>query len=293
MDIRAVSAFVQLGISLNYQQAAAACKMTVAELKNEVEALEQELDVTIVREHGDKAQLTLAGQAVFVEAQQISGGWDRLREIIANRKKQAAMTAVNLAVLPLFAGYDAAAVVDTLAKQQKVNVGEEDDPYQALLAGTGDVAFFREIDGVDRDKLETITVDTDQLAVYIPARDPLSKKKSLKLTDLQAEKFLTLNHGTAMAEYLQRVCDDADLFVYSVFEGKREQTLVKMVALGMGVSLLMEKAVQGDYDHDKVVQVPIEPVITCPLLFARLKDAQRTPEQEAFWQGLQQAFSKK
>lgn len=290
MDIEKITAFANLAASLTYQEAAAASEMTVTELKENVTELEQGLGLTLTIDCGETVQLTPAGQAILEQAKQIGSGWRQLQARIAECKEEAAHSAIKLAVLPSFDNYQASSVVAALAKSHHLEENEDVDPYQQLLDKTADIAFVRELDNVDLTKVETIPVDTDKIVAFIPARNPISQRSELTLTDLQAEKFLTLNSRLAIANYIQQVCDKAGLYLYSVFEGERGTTLVNMVALGMGVALLMEKSIGDHFDQNKVVKVAVEPTATCRLSFARLKDAAHSAAQDQFWQQLQKAF---
>ena len=132
---------------------------------------------------------------------------------------------------------------------------------------------------------------TDDLVAYIPARNPLSNQKELTLTDLKAEKFLTLNHQNPFAVFVQQVCAAAGFDPYSVFEGEKGRTLVNMVALGMGITLLMEQSISENLDS-KVVKVPIVPQVTQHLAFVRRKNVEHTSGQEELWQALKESFEK-
>ncbi|MGV3203748.1 LysR family transcriptional regulator substrate-binding protein, partial [Limosilactobacillus reuteri] len=79
--------------------------------------------------------------------------------------------------------------------------------------------------------------------------------------------------------------------LYSVFEGEKGKTLVNMVALGMGVTLLMEQSIGENLDS-KVVKVPIVPQVTQNLAFVRRKNVEHTPRQEKLWQALKESFEK-
>ena len=108
---------------------------------------------------------------------------------------------------------------------------------------------------------------------------------------LKAEKFLTLHHQNPFAVFVQQVCAAAGFELYSVFEGEKGKTLVNMVALGMGVTLLMEQSIGENLDS-KVVKVPIVPQVTQNLAFVRRKNVEHTPRQEKLWQALKESFAK-
>lgn len=171
-----------------------------------------------------------------------------------------------------------------------MNIIEDVDPMAQLQQGESELAFISYA-GKLPDDFEVLSVGTDDLVVYIPARNPLSKQKELTLSDLKAEKFLTLHHQNPFAVFVQQVCAAAGFELYSVFEGEKGKTLVNMVALGMGVTLLMEQSIGENLDS-KVVKVPIVPQVTQNLAFVRRKNVEHTPRQEKLWQALKESFEK-
>ena len=64
-----------------------------------------------------------------------------------------------------------------------------------------------------------------------------------------------------------------------------------MVALGMGITLLMEQSISENLDS-KVVKVPIVPQVTQHLAFVRRKNVEHTSGQEELWQALKESFEK-
>lgn len=279
MNFKQISAFVNLGATLNYQAAIQKSSLT------EVESLEKELAVDLIERDGDTVRLTALGETLLPFAQQIEKGQAAFLRTVADFKQKEAQEAVKFATIPAFENYQAATAVARLTKKYKLTTTETADPYQALHEEKCDIAFFRYSGELADDDIELLPVGVDRLAAYIPARNPVSQNSTLSLVDLKAEKFLTLNHQNPFATFVQQACSAAGFEMYSVFEGEKGKTLVNMVALGMGVTLLMEQAV-GDHLDSKVVKVPIVPEVTQYLAFARLKDAARTPEQESLWQEL-------
>lgn len=286
MDFKKIVAIVSLADSLDYQQAAAAAGMTVDELTGAVSELEEELALSLIDKRAGSVQLTAAAKTLLPQLKRVNDDWQALQEAASTYRQQEEQQAIKVAVLPAYTNCESVSIVDSLGDKQKYTISEENDPYQTLFAGEDDIAFVRcDNDNVD-ERVDLLPVGTDKLVAYIPARNPLSQNEELALPDLQAEKFLTLNHQSPLASFIQEVCEDAGLYIYSVFEGERAKTLVNMVALGMGVTILPEKSIGDDYDHAKVVKVALKPEVTFQLAFARVKGANRTPAQEDFWQGL-------
>nr|WP_233446430.1 LysR family transcriptional regulator [Limosilactobacillus rudii] len=290
MDFRQIMAFVNLANTLDYQLAAKRLGLSVDELKAEIESLEKELAVKVIQSKNDKFELTELGTSILPLASKIIEDQAKLATLIKDYKEKEKQQAIKLTVVPAFGNYEAASAIQRLAEQYKLTITEDDDPVTRLEQGQSDIAFISYADKLP-DDFELISVGKDRLVAYVPVRNPLSKKATLALTDLKAEKFLTLNQQKTFAAFVQQVCSDAGLYLYSVFEGERGKTLVNMVALGMGVTLLMEQSISKNLDS-KVVKIPIVPEITQHLAFARRKNIEHAPIQEKLWHDLKKLFEK-
>lgn len=288
MDFKQVNVFVKLGNILDYQLAAKQSGLTVDEVKAEIKSLEKELAVKLVQSQNGKLGLTDIGNKLLPLAVETVQTQAKMATLVTEYKEKEEQQAIKLTVVPAFENYNVAPVVHALVGNYKLTITENDDPVSQLEEAQSDIAFISDPNKLP-DDFEFISVGEDRLAAYIPARNPLSKKATLALTDLKAEKFLTLNHQKKFAKFVQQVCSAAGVVPYSVFEGERGKTLVNMVALGMGVTLLMEQSINQNLDS-KVVKVPIVPEITQHLVFARRKDVEHTPMQEKLWSDLKEAL---
>lgn len=290
LDFKQTIAFVNLANTLDYQYAAKKSGITVDELVRTIKALEEELNIKLIRPEGGVVELTEIGAKVLPLITEIAQKHAKLLSVVTDYRKKEAEEAIKVIVVPGFANYQAAPVVKKLAQQHKMNIVEDVDPMAQLQQGESELAFISYA-GKLPDDFEVLSVGTDDLVAYIPARNPLSKQKELTLTDLKAEKFLTLNHQNPFAVFVQQVCAAAGFELYSVFEGEKGRTLVNMVALGMGITLLMEQSISENLDS-KVVKVPIVPKVTQNLAFVRRKNVEHTAEQEELWQALKESFEK-
>jgi len=291
LDFKQIIAFVNLANTLDYQYAVKKSGMTVDELVRTIKALEEELNIKLIRPEGGVVELTEIGAKLLPLITEIAQKHAKLLSVVADYRKKEAEEAIKVAVVPGFANYQAAPVVKKLAQQHKMNIVEDIDPMAQLQQGESELAFISYA-GKLPDDFEVLSVGTDDLVAYIPARNPLSNQKKLTLTDLKTEKFLTLNHQNPFAVFVQQVCAAAGFELYSVFEGEKGRTLVNMVALGMGITLLMEQSISENLDS-KVVKVPIVPQVTQKLAFVRRKNnVEQTSRQEKLWQALKESFAK-
>lgn len=290
LDFKQIITLVQLEQTKSYSLAGDQVEMTESQARQTITDLEQELGVQLVQATPTGVDLTAAGRAILPLAKEIAQGVERLQATVTAYQEKAAAQTVKFTVVPGFANYKAAAVVEQVGQNQHLAVTEDDDPLAELRAQAADIAFIS-YDGnaEDSSDVDLLPVGQDKLAVYVPARNSISQQPSLSLQDLIPEKFLGLKPDLPLAKFIQQVCEDAGAYYFTVFEGSKAQTLVNMVALGMGVTLLLEQSIAEPLDQ-KVVKIPLVPAVTQDLAFARLKGVSRTPEQEQVWQDLVASF---
>lgn len=77
----------------------------------------------------------------------------------------------------------------------------------------------------------------------IPARHRLASRRTLRLKEIEADPFLLLKTGHCLRETTIVACRRADLRPNVVFEGGQFDTLLALVAVGLGVIVAPQMAV--------------------------------------------------
>ena len=114
-----------------------------------------------------------------------------------------------------------------------------DEQLQALRANQLDVGLIRppfaDITGL---RLETIT--TEPLMVALPQDHRLARQTHIALSDLANEPFIFVprRFGSGYYDHLMAVCTRGGFSPHVVQEAKAAQTMVSLVAGGLGVSLV-------------------------------------------------------
>jgi DNA-binding transcriptional LysR family regulator len=123
-----------------------------------------------------------------------------------------------------------------------------------------------------------IPIQTAALAAALPRGHALADRKSLKLTDLAGEDFVTvaLSSSVPSSERLLTLCLDAGFQARSVHEVKTAAAQLSLVSIGMGIGILV--TVPSRRYPDDIVVIPLEGIsfpIQLDLLW--LKSRQNEP----------------
>jgi len=82
-----------------------------------------------------------------------------------------------------------------------------------------------------------------RLFAALPPGHKLAKRRSLSLKDLRTQPFLLLRDGHCFRDTAVAACDRARLHPQIIFESGQFSSLLSMVGVGMGVSIVPEMAI--------------------------------------------------
>ena len=108
----------------------------------------------------------------------------------------------------------------------------------ALLNRTIDLGFLR--DGDPTDGLETTTLLRESFLAVLPESHPLAKEPSFRLAELKGERFVLFgrHHGPLAYDRTLACCARAGFVPNIVQEAPQWPTVIRLVAAGIGVSLV-------------------------------------------------------
>ena len=133
----------------------------------------------------------------------------------------------------------------------------------ALLDRTIDLAFMR--DGDPTEGIEIGTLLKERFITVLPESHPLAAKRSLRMQDLAHERFVLFgrHHGLLAYDRTINACKQAGFTPNIVQEAPQFPTVIRLVAAGVGVSLmpacLANLAIPGSVYRD--VQSPVRTTV--------------------------------
>lgn len=224
----------------SFSRAAEACHVTQPTLSAAIKELETLLDVQLVERRARGASLTAAGSEIARRARMVLTEAQDL--VAAAREAGKPLTGTfRLGAIPTIAPYVLPHIMPALRTAYpdlKLFLREEKtdrlvDDVRARRLDAALIALPWEASGI-----ETEAIADDEFLFIAPAGHPLTSKNGLSPDDLAEADVLLLEDGHCLRDHALSVCAlntgpaDADFSATSL------QTLVHMVAGGLGVSLV-------------------------------------------------------
>ncbi|HJW02300.1 MAG TPA: LysR substrate-binding domain-containing protein [Azospira sp.] len=242
INFRQLRYFVALADTLHFGQAAARLHISQPPLSRQIAALEEELGVALFKRSTRQVELTAAGRHFHEQALRIV---DSLNTAV--RSTQATARG-ELGVLRVsFTSFAAWSLLPPLIRaysdaypQADIQLNEvlPRELNDTLISGNADIGIafpWQRPPG-----LEYLPVYAEPLCAVLPQGHRLARKPEIAVGELAAEPFITLPAATAPAlhELVIGCCRDHGFEPHIRLETHLQQTIVNLVAEGLGVSLV-------------------------------------------------------
>ena len=227
----------------HFGKAAASCFVSQSTLSAGLKELETALAAELVERNNRTVLFTALGMEVAKRAKRVLREAEELAELAA-KGREPLSGRLRLGVIPTIAPYLLPKTLPILRKAYpKLQLYLTEDQTARLLAlledGTLDLVLLAL--PYHADNVETLPLFKDGFQLVARKDSPLAQKKAATTADLKDADLLLLAEGHCLREHALAACrlPQAD----SGFAGASLNTLVEMVAGGLGVTLLPDMAV--------------------------------------------------
>jgi len=249
-----------------FAEAARSMGVSQPAITRQIQRLEHELGVRLLRRAEGPVTLTPAGSQVQLFAQQILTEYEalleRLRpfhEGVGGTLHIEASTTPGEYLAPrllvLFAQrYPDVSCVLSISDSQKV--------ADSLAEGRCDVGFT----GIapQRPHLTVERVATDEIVLVVPAGHPLAKRRRVRIEDLDGETLIARENGSGTMESVKRSLREAGLELppmRTAMQLGTSHAVLQAVRAGLGVGFVTSHAINGElHDHNGARAVAISGV---------------------------------
>ncbi|MEV0801387.1 LysR family transcriptional regulator [Kribbella sp. NPDC050281] len=266
MELRQLRSFVVVAEEMNVGRAAIRLHLTQPSLSRQIAALEHDLGVELFARVRRRFVMTAAGETFLAEAKDLLRRADEAVRA-AQRTQRGELGTLRIRfvqsatfeVLPRILGTFRAAYPEVVLDLESLTTLRQ---TEALRDGRIDVGMLRpntpeagagtshrssgERNGGTAvvqlaPGLSSRVVSLDPLVAALPARHRLAKRKRLRLEELAGEPFVFYSRasGPAVHDTIVSFCREAGFTPRVEQEAAGVQTIVSLVAAGLGVSLLI------------------------------------------------------
>lgn len=242
MDIRQLRYFVTLADTLHFGQAAQLLNISQPPLSRQISALEEEIGVTLFKRTSRHVELTTAGKHFHTQANRIIQSLNLAIETTqATARGEKGVLSISFtmsaawSILPSVIHQFSISSPDVEIKLNEVLPRQLNE---ALLSGNADIGIA--FPWLRPTGLEYKKIFTEPLVAAIPTNHHLAIENCINVKALENEPFITFPAATAPAlhEMVIGCCRDHGFEPKIYLETHLQQTIVNLVAEGLGVSLV-------------------------------------------------------
>lgn len=238
--LRQLQFFDALARTGSFSRAAETCHVTQPTLSAAIKELEALLQVQLVEREARGASLTHAGEEVATRARTVLAETQDL-VAAAHEAGKPLSSAFRLGAIPTIAPYVLPKILPRLREAYPdLKLYLREDMTERLLEGVR----ARELDAAlialpwDASGIETEPLAEDEFLFIAPKSHPLAAKNGLDPEDLADADVLLLEDGHCLRDHALSVCALPTKSKSTEVSATSLQTLVHMVAGGLGVSLV-------------------------------------------------------
>lgn len=260
MELRQFRYFVAVAEELHFTRAAERLHIGQPPLSLQIQAIERELGVVLLKRTRRKVELTPAGELFLQEARlalmQAARAIDTAKR--AARGEMGTLRVNFITSVPLVNAFTTAVRRFRLAMPDvhlELKIKPSPEIIDDVLLSTIDIGFTRPaLQAVLPSKLKATPVHRDKLMLVLPIDHPLSREEGpIPIGRLKAERFVLRPLGTGAGFYEQvfSMCTEAGFTPLIVQEATEAATILGLVAAGVGITIAPQ-ALQSIMVHDVV-----------------------------------------
>ena len=232
----------------NVTRAAEACHVSQPSLSQQIAKLERELGQPLFERLGRGVRLTEAGKMFKRYSDQILSLTEDARTRVTDDRDSGRIT---LAAIPTIAPYYLPGVLTRFAKEAprvQVEIVEETTANILRLLAEGAIDLAILALPIQAEHVYTKTLFTEELFAVLPSGHPLTNKPRVGLKDLVLEPFVVLNEAHCLTGATMSFCARHSASPLITARSHQLLTVLELVRLGQGVSLIPAMAVPKGRD---------------------------------------------
>ncbi len=258
MTIRHMRIFVAVYQTGSITRAAEQLFMSQPSVTRAIQELEQHYGVHLFERINRRLAVTEAGRRFYARALHIADTFDLMERELRDWDELGVLRVGSTITLGNVLMPD---LVEAFQEQHpalrvEVTISNAAQLQQALLDNRLDLALVE--GAVQSGMLQQEAFAEDHLVPVFPAAHPLLRRQTLCLADLQGERFLLRELGSAGRTFLDQVFAQHGQPLQPQWESASTRALLQAVGKGLGISILPEQLVRWAVEEGLVTARPLE-----------------------------------
>ena len=240
MTVKQLRAFLAVAQTLSFVQACERLHLSQPALSLAIKALEEQLGGALFVRSSRSVRLSAEGELLAAIAPRLLADWDDARDLL---RQHFALDAgrVTLAAIPSFAGnLLPRALARFVDRHPRIDVAVHDVVNEQVLDmvddGRVELGIAFEPDHLER--LRFTPFYTDRFVGVVPPGARAPRRAALHGRELAAQRFIALQRPSGVRALIERAFADAGAELTVAFECHQLATVGRMVAQGLGVSVV-------------------------------------------------------
>ena len=247
MEMQQLRYFAAVARTGSFSRAARECRVAQPSLSQQILKLEDEVGERLFERTRRQALLTHAGSLLLPHALSILEAAEQGRQEILELGGKV-RGKILLGALPTIAPYFLPGIICSFREKYP---GDEliihEETTDQLLRGIEekelDLALIS--DAPPSPRIEVQQLFSEELFLCLPAFHPLVHQKKVIADDLQYEKFILMQDGHCLGAQAQQFCQSEGFQPEISCRSAQIGTVLAMVQVGLGISLIPEMALPG------------------------------------------------
>lgn len=270
-DFRQLSYFITLAECLNYGKAATALNITQPPLSRQIASLEEKLGAKLFERHHYGVSLTEAGKVFYTDCKALISAYElacrNVQKMAAGEKGQLSLGFMMHAAYSTIPELTRRVVTDFPDLQLTLQEVTPGALVSAVLDGDYDVGLVFNPGPVRF--LENITLYREKLCLAVSNKHRLAVEKSINANKLKNEPLIATPYAVApvLREMIDLFLRQQGVAPYYRLETQLQQTIVSLVAEGLGVALVPESVKKLNYAEIEYIELEHSPTIEQVLIW--------------------------
>ena len=250
-----------------------------------IKKLEHELGKKLLTRSPHNIQLTPEGQLILADVKKILLLCDNLK-IGTNYTQETLEGNIRIAAIHSFGMYEFGDFLSSfMAMFPKIHIRLEfrryDEIYSLLMKekiDLGVVAYPEQ-----RTRIENLSLGKDELVLIVAKNHRFYNKKSINIEEINNEPFVAFDDGIPTREAIDQILSQKKVSVDIRMTNDNIYALKKVVAAGIGISIIPSRAAEEEVQDGRLSRVKIKDIdLYRPLSLLRLKMNSQSPPTDVF-----------